>query len=487
MRGSRLRQISTMVVAPLLVLTMASNAHATEYVPPVPRDLSEMTWTQAFDALVAKMSREYAFTQWKDIRWEQLAREYRPRIEAAQKRGDATAYLLALREFTHETHDGHVTIRSETGESELAVRRELAGGGFGLILNRVAGGDVVVTWVQRRGPAWKAGIRRGAVVSAWNGTPISSALRRTSTALAPNQPTKERIRIERLRFLVRAPIGAKRTIRFANPQMPPRTVRLRAVDDGDKTLRMTDSSVFAKGMPKRMVTSRVLSGNVGYVRVKAEIDLPAGYPGDHTPTLKQFRATIRELQKKRVSALVIDIRGNAGGLDQMVADMMASFYTKRSFYEYQSYLVPETGRFQIWKTDDQTGDYLDRNQGIWIEPGKRPYTGPIAVLIDNGCISSCEGVAMGLSRLPNATLVGFYGTNGSFGMVGDGVLMPGGQQIGWPFGQSLDRRKRIQIDSRDLVGGVAPDVRVPITVRTMGRTLQGHDVLLRTALRELEK
>jgi carboxyl-terminal processing protease len=188
-----------------------------------------------------------------------------------------------------------------------------------------------------------------------------------------------------------------------------------------------------------------------------------------------------------VSALVIDIRGNAGGLDQMVADMMASFYTKRSFYEYQSYLVPETGRFQIWKTDDQTGDYLDRNQGIWIEPGKRPYTGPIAVLIDNGCISSCEGVAMGLSRLPNATLVGFYGTNGSFGMVGDGVLMPGGQQIGWPFGQSLDRRKRIQIDSRDLVGGVAPDVRVPITVRTMGRTLQGHDVLLRTALRELEK
>ena len=45
-----------------------------------------------------------------------------------------------------------------------------------------------------------------------------------------------------------------------------------------------------------------------------------------THPLKQFRATIRELQKKRVSALVIDIRGNAGGLDQMVADMMASFY-----------------------------------------------------------------------------------------------------------------------------------------------------------------
>jgi len=479
----RARKIATIVVAPILILTMAANAHATEYEPPAPHDLSAMTWTQAFDALIDKMSREYAFTQWKGIRWPKLAREYRPRIKAAQARADATAYLLALREFTHETHDGHVTIGSETGDFELAVRSELAGGGFGLILNRVQGGDVVATWVQRGGPAWQAGIRRGAVVSAWNGTPIGSALRRTSTALAPNQPTRTRVRIERLRFLVRAPISAQRTVRFANPQTPPRTVTLRAIDDDDKTLRMTDSSVFALGMPKDMVTSRILPGNVGYVRVKALIDLP----GAHPPTLKQFRTAIREFQKRRVSGLVVDIRGNAGGLDQMVADMMASFYTKRSFYEYQNYLVPETGRFQIWRSDDQTGEYVEPNKGIWIEPGDRPYTGPIAVLIDNSCISSCEGVAMGLSRLPNATLIGFHGTNGSFGMVGDGVLMPGGQQIGWPYGQSLDRRKQVQIDSRDLMGGVAPDIRVPITVKTMGRTLRGHDVLVRTALRELAK
>jgi carboxyl-terminal processing protease len=477
--------ISTTAV---LMLTLASSAQAATYVPPTPQDLSSMTWTQAFDALVTKMSREYAFTQWKDIRWRELAREYRPRIEAAQARDDATAYLLALREFTHETHDGHVSIRSETGESELKVRRELAGGGFGLIVNRVQDGDVVATWVQRGGPAWTAGIRRGAVIGAWNGTPIASALRRTSTALAPNQPTKARVGIERLRFLVRAPIGAQRTVRFTNPQATARTVKLRAIDDDERTLRMTDaSSVLARGIPKDMVTSRMLPGNVGYVRVKAEIDLPPGFPGDHTPTLEQFRTAIRGFQNAKVSGLVVDIRANAGGSDQMVADMMASFYTKPSFYEYQNYIVPETGRFQIWKGDDKTGEYRDRGKGIWITPGDRPYTGPIAVLIDNGCISSCEGVAMGLSRLPNATLIGFYGTNGSFGMVGDGVLMPGGQQIGWPFGQSLDRHKKVQIDSRNLVGGVAPDLRVPITLTTMGRTLRGHDVLLRIAVREVNK
>ena len=55
---------------------------------------------------------------------------------------------------------------------------------------------------------------------------------------------------------------------------------------------------------------------------------------------------------------MIDIRGNAGGLDQMVADMMASFYTKRSFYEYQSYLVPETG-------DSRSGRPMTRPAITW--------------------------------------------------------------------------------------------------------------------------
>ena len=88
---------------------------------------------------------------------------------------------------------------------------------------------------------------------------------------------------------------------------------------------------------------------------------------------------------------------------------------------------------------------------------------------------------MGLSRLPNAKLVGFTGTNGSFGMVGDGVLMPLGQYVSWPFGQSLNKSKTVQIDSRNGVGGVAPDVRVPTTVQTVSRSLRGNDVLLKKA------
>ncbi len=453
------------------------------YTPPQQEDLSGLSWTEAFDALVTKMSREYAFTDWKGIDWTALSREYRPRIVAAQQAQDSTAYLIALREFTHETHDGHVQIKGLTDDVERSVRRQVAGGGFGLVVSRLSDGKVAATWVQRGGPAWKAGMRVGDRVLAWNGRPIDAALRATSTAMAPNQPTRARISYEQTRFLVRAPIGAGRTVAFKSPGDAHRTkVRLRAIDDGEKTLALTSaSSIFSKGWPTDMVTSKILPGNVGYLRILAEIDLPADKPGDHTPTLQQYRAALRDFRARGVRKLIVDIRGNGGGEDQMVADMMSSFYRSRSFYEYQNFIVPGTGVFQIWQMDEQTGAFVRRNVGVWIEPGSRPFNGKIVTLIDNGCISSCEGVAMGLSRLPNAKLVGFTGTNGSFGMVGDGVLMPLGQYVSWPFGQSLNKSKTVQIDSRNGVGGVAPDVRVPTTVQTVSRSLRGNDVLLKKA------
>lgn len=92
----------------------------------------------------------------------------------------------------------------------------------------------------------------------------------------------------------------------------------------------------------------------------------------------------------------------------------------------------------------------------------------------------------GLRRLPNATLYGFRGTNGSFGMVGAGMKLPEAVQIVWPYGQSLDRGKTVQIDSRDLRGGVAVDVAVPMTVRNVGRSLLGEDVVLQQALRQFK-
>lgn len=467
------------IAAPRPAVSSAAGS-ATTYTPPTPEDLSDLTWSAAFDRLADKLAAEYAFTTWKGLDWSALTVEFAPKIAAAEAAGDHDAYVLALRSFVHRTRDGHVSI---TATPELLDR--MAGASYGMILTRLASGAVVATWVDPTGPAADAGVDVGSRIVRWNGLPINTAVARTSTVMSPQQPTDDRRDRERLRILARGPIGATAEVAFTVPgARGVRTETLQATDDDLRTLTMTNeqSALSTSGWPQRAVTSRVLPGNIGYVQVLLELDLPAEVPGDHTPTVRLFRAAIAEFISRDVSGVVLDIRGNAGGSDQMAADLLGSFYAEPSFYEYQNYLVPGTGRFEIWVGED-SGEFDRPGSGLMIEPAPQVYRGPVVALVNNGCVSSGEGLAMGIKRLPNGTVVGFTGTNGSFGMVGAGVRMPGGLDIGWPFGQSLDERKIVQIDSRNGRGGIVPDVRVPSTVANWAAHWSGEDVELDIAVR----
>jgi len=60
-------------------------------------------------------------------------------------------------------------------------------------------------------------------------------------------------------------------------------------------------------------------------------------------------------------------------------------------------------------------------------------------------------------------VISFYGSNGSFGMSGGKIVMPGGFQLGYPYGRSLDINQRIQLDANgNGRGGVIPDIYVPV-------------------------
>jgi len=472
---------------------LASPAAAgTAYSGPVGEDLSGLSWTEAFDALHAKISREYAFTGWKHIAWPALAAKYRPAIAKAQAAGDAQAYYLTLCRFIHELRDGHAsTAAFDAGAQQVvdAAMQELAGGGFGLVATRLESGGVVASWLQPDGPAARAGVTAGARIVAWGGRPVEAALTRTSTALSPSQATNGRRDRERLRFLVRAPVGTVKTLTFRNRGAgAPRTVRLRALDDDFVTLDRTDErSILAHGWPEKLVVHEILPGNVGYVRLYLETDLPAEQSGDHTPTLELFRSAMDDFIDAGVAGLIVDIRGNSGGVDQTSADILGSFFAPPALYEYSDVFNTVTGSFEIWRLDPLTAAPIAAGEGIWIEPVARRYAGPVVALVDNGCLSSGEGLAMGIKRLPNGRVAGFHGTNGSFGMAGDIVLMPLDIEVKWPFGRSLDARKVVQIDARNGRGGVTPNVRVPMTWTNVLRQSRGRDVVLEYGLRALEE
>ncbi len=84
---------------------------------------------------------------------------YIPKIQAAETAKDATAYYLALREFSWAFNDGHVGVNG--GNPESQVFSEATAGGYGFAIRETESGKVIVTyrdagWTcpESRDPAW---------------------------------------------------------------------------------------------------------------------------------------------------------------------------------------------------------------------------------------------------------------------------------------------------------------------------------------------
>jgi carboxyl-terminal processing protease len=225
-----------------------------------------------------------------------------------------------------------------------------------------------------------------------------------------------------------------------------------------------------------MVTYRLLEGNIAYIKLLGEFDADLTGSGSMPSTLGMFHDAVKAAIDTGAAGLILDIRNNVGGLDDMAATMLGSFYTKQAFYEQQNIF------------DEKTGVRAVKPDGtLYIEPAQDVYTGHVIALINQKCLSSGEGLALGIYHLDNGDTLGFYGTNGSFGLTGSEAALPGGLTVSWPSGQSLDASGQIQLDSRGGIGGVAPEIRIPMTSERAQRVAQGVDVELEEAIAVLKE
>lgn len=125
---------------------------------PDPADYSALSWSEAFTAAHAKLSREYAFGDWKGVGWQALSERFLPRIVLAQAAGDERAYYLALHEYLCSIPDGHLSLGADDKSKVTAIAQDLAGGGFGLALAELDDQRVVASAVIPGGPADDAGV-----------------------------------------------------------------------------------------------------------------------------------------------------------------------------------------------------------------------------------------------------------------------------------------------------------------------------------------
>ena len=414
-------------------------------------DYSDMSYTDAFEAMFEKVSREYPFSEEKDIDWDFLRQEFVPQVASADNSAD---YYRALRDFTYEIPDAHVGITFDPD-----VFYDEAGGSFGMVLKELSDGRVIVTEIIPDTPAEDGGIQIGAEILTWDGLPVLEALDSVEPYIGPYS-TEHHKRVEQAIFLTRQPPGTRITISFQNPEdSQTQEVTMRAEVDYESLYAALP--VFDLDELSTPVEGEVLDGSgLGYIRIITFSD-------DYHLMAKIWDTYIEELIENDIPGLIIDLRYNTGGNSGLAMDFAGYFFDEEVILGRSSYYNDLTGEFE----------YTDHPARI--EPAPKLYEGPIAVLVSPYCISACEGFANALSQGGRSTIVGHFPTAGAFGEVGRGQYkLPEEPDLQFPTGRPETLNGELLIEGR----GVPLDITVPVTEQS---ALGSVDAVMNAAIDEL--
>ena len=400
-------------------------------------DLSELSYVEAFDALVDDLSVRYAFKEVKQIDFEAIVDEIRPLVVKAERDDDPEAFHIALLQFARMFGDGHVAVGIREGflDDYLAA---LYGGNPGLTVGETDEGEVIVVTVAPGSPADEAGIDPGAEVLRWDGEKAADAVEAVELLRGESSPHGRLA--QQLDLLPRLPVGDEVTIQFRNPDADEaETVDLDAVEDpAGWTAILTNHSLNLAELP---VTASVLPSGVGYIRVNT-------FHSNVALMFDSWEWALKKLEELDVPALVVDVRGNGGGLMGAATYFAGSFVDER-FVLARGYDADAEGEFQ------PAGN-------IVVEPSPLRWEKPVAVLIDQNCASACEIFSAAVSHNPEAVIAGNTPTGGI-----EAAVLPWTLPEGLYFQASitllLDDEGEVFLEGQ----GVPPTIDVPVTTESL--------------------
>ncbi|MCC6906213.1 MAG: PDZ domain-containing protein [Anaerolineae bacterium] len=420
-------------------------------------DYSDQSYAEAFDSMVEKFRTEYAFTEYKNIDWDALSAEFRPRFEEAERRNDEEGYGLALWEFIQRIPDGHVYM-AEWNPSVLDRLREALGGGIGMAVREVEGGSIIASFILPGGPADTAGIQHGATIVTINGSPAEDFVNAVVPWLGPFGTDHTR-RLGQLHEATRFPVGDTVRITYRNPGGGEATASLTAINEWDSWDAF--SGIAAPNGYELPVQYQVLDSGIVYVQITSFLD-------NDLLSIQLWERMIQQMNNDGMDRLIIDMRQNGGGSGFLADQMAAYFFNQPLVIGNTAYYSESLGEFYV---------NPDSEEKFILPPEDLRFNGQVAVLIGPDCASACEFFSYDMTLQDRATIVGFYPTAGMGGSV-EYFDMPGGTQLSFTIGRGLDAEGNIHIEGI----GVVPDVPVPLTAENL---LSDGDPVLEAAITAL--
>lgn len=316
----------------------------------------------------------------------------------------------------------------------------LAEASVGLDL-RILGNEAVITSLAADYPAARAGLKTGYAITNIDGEPVQKLMDAVAAEHIPRFGER-RLISDMADDLVRRCFGHAGD-----------TVQL-SYEDSDGVLHDVTLPMKARGAGVKIddnfppvyldFRSVRLTDDIGYVYFSAVLP----------PADSLFLDALDRMNDVR--GLIIDIRGNPGGMHQ-IGEAIASK------------LVGEKTLFSVFR-------YRDSTVEVKIEPNPPVFEGPVAILIDVMNGSASERFSACMQSIGRATIIGEQ-SSGSVGP-SDIKLLPNGASLMYLVAQSLTP------DGTVLEGrGVIPDVIVSLDKAAL---LKGVDTQLDRAVAHLE-
>lgn len=431
----------------------SSDTTATRAASAADRQVEAGTYLGDFDRAWELVRDTYHDENHNGLDWDGVRDELRPRAEAATTRSENRAVIQAMVEKLGESHFGVIpeeieSVGSEPSDDAAPAEAGMSGDGVAGLDLRIVEGRTVVTSVTPDGPADRAGVRPGWVIVSVDGDKTDELVEGLTDSVGERA----------------ANLYAWQTVRSRLDGAPGSEVEVELLNDRNRRVRVTLERTEDEGQVVKF-------GNLPPTRIRLDArwltpeetgddDARVGYIAFNMfmiPITPHFERAVAQFEG--ADGLVIDLRGNVGGVAAMCASL-------------SRYLIDEPARIGTMKMRGQEIQF-NAQPVVVTTTGQRlaPFTGPLAILIDEGTASTSEFMAGGLRGLGRAR---------TFGTRSAGMALPAAMSR-LPSGDVFMHAIADYVSSdgaRLESDGVPTDVDLPLRRRDL---LRGEDAALRAA------
>ena len=385
------------------------------------------------------------------VDWEAVRQELRPRAAEAASVVDLRGVIREMLSRLGQSHfalwpgDAIGNIRANDGD--MAGDR---GGdpGFEVVL---VGDQFVVSVVDPKGPAAEVGVATG-----W-------MLQRAGSYEIGNGAVLKLEDVDEHMLRVEAQLAMRRRLSGS----PGSTIRFGFLDENDKS-RLVEIEVA------RPAGELSQFGNLPpiFAALESEVLQSDSNIDIGVITFNIWLPVISRLfdeaidQMRDADGIVLDLRGNPGGLGGMVMGIGGHF-------------VDENVSLGTMRTRESTLQFITNPRRIDTSGSLvEPYAGPLAILMDNTSASTSEVFAGGLQAIGRARIFG----QRSMGAVLPSLMdeLPNGDVLQHAFADFVISETGVRLEGR----GVIPDEVVDVTRSDL---LDGYDLVLEAAIEWIEK